>query len=117
MAGFSNDILSAERAATAVKYVAGSVAIEKRKDVCEQNEERTENYYNSQRTDLPRKSHCPYEAVDHTFPRKYAYPDKQKYRNDAQYSQQREDGAENATHPSHDFFSHKSHLGCSRLRF
>jgi hypothetical protein len=108
-----------KRAATAVKYVAASVAIEKRKDICEQNEERTENHYNSQRTDLPWKSHCPYEAVEHTFPGKLACPEKQEYRNDAEYSQQRQDGAENDRASPHDFFSHRVTLvapGCDFSR-
>ena len=39
----SSKILSAETAARAVKYVSGFVAIEKRKDVCEEDGERAEN--------------------------------------------------------------------------
>jgi hypothetical protein len=46
-------------------------------------------------------------------------PEKQEYRNDAEYSQQRQDGAENDRASPHDFFSHRVTLvapGCDFSR-
>jgi hypothetical protein len=106
-------ILSDKRATTAVRDAPGPTAIEKCKSVCEQNEERAEHRHNSQRTGQPRHSHSPHETVKPAFMGEITCPEQQECRSDAEYSQPRQDRAENARDPSRDlFFSQKRHTAC-----
>jgi hypothetical protein len=86
---------SGKRATTAVKYISGSVATAKRKGICEQKEEWTGHHHNSQRAGSPRESRRPSETAEPTFRRKFAYPEKERCRNETEYRQQRQDRAKN----------------------
>jgi hypothetical protein len=100
----------------AVKCVSGSVASKKRKDVCEQNEERTEHDHNGRRAQARRADQKMPKPADEAAGREFTRAEKQECRSYAEYSQQRENEADEARDSSH-VFSPKRNVGCNRLRF
>jgi len=107
-------VRSAKRVAAAVKHVPGSMASEKRKDVCEQSKQWTERRHHGQHAAC-RKRHRPYEIVEQASGRKLAYPQNEKCRKEAEHGQQRKHGAENAGESPHDLYSSQNR--CRHLRW